>query len=46
MYTMSLPKAALASCLVMVMALPRCASVRTTRMPRPPPPPAALMITG
>ena len=24
----------------------RCASVCTTRMPRPPPPPAALMITG
>ena len=31
---------------VIAIALSRCASVCTTRMPRPPPPPAALMITG
>ena len=31
---------------VVPMALCRCASVCTTRMPRPPPPPAALMMTG
>jgi acetyl-CoA carboxylase biotin carboxylase subunit len=38
--------AAFASVLVICTALARCASVCTTRMPRPPPPPAALMMTG
>jgi uncharacterized membrane protein len=46
MYTMSLLKAALASALVMEMDCASSASLRTTRIPRPPPPPEALMITG
>ena len=46
MYTVSLPKAALASDLVSVKALSSAASVCTTRMPLPPPPAAALISTG
>ena len=46
MYTIGLPKAALASALVRLTAGSSAASVWTTRIPRPPPPPAALIITG
>ena len=46
MYTVGLPKAAVASALVRLTAGNSAASVWTTRMPRPPPPPAALITTG
>ncbi|CSB20490.1 Uncharacterised protein [Vibrio cholerae] len=46
MYTMSLLKAAFASARVIWIDLVNSASLRTTRIPRPPPPPEALIITG